>query len=125
MGEHRHRVSGGSGWLYMALMGSVIALVAGLSSVTSRLGPVSVPIWLGVMVMGTVAALGPIGKAIAKRITGDVATADQQPLLSEEMYAELDDLRARMAEMEERQDFAERLLAGGSDGARAPGVTHE
>jgi hypothetical protein len=27
------------------------------------------------------------------------------------LYAELDELRARLAEMEERQDFAERLLA--------------
>jgi len=120
MGEHRHRVSGGSGWLYMALMGSVIALVAGLSSVTSMLGPVSIPIWLGLMVLGTVAALGPIGKAIARRITGDSADAGQLPV-PDEVYAELDELRARMLEMEERQDFAERLLAGGSDGARPPG----
>jgi hypothetical protein len=38
-----------------------------------------------------------------------------------EVYAELDELRARVLELEERQDFAERLLAdrsgqGTSDG---------
>ena len=110
MGEYRHRGSGSSGWLYLAMMGSAIALMAGLSSATSALGPAAIPIWLGVMAMATAAALGPIGKAIAKRITGDRADVEDQRRISDEMYAELDELRTRMVEIEERQDFSERLL---------------
>ncbi|HRP07988.1 MAG TPA: hypothetical protein PLL69_05815 [Gemmatimonadales bacterium] len=110
MGEHRRHGSRGSGWLYLAMMGSAIALMAGLSSVTSILGPASILIWLGVMAMGTAAALGPIGKAIARRISGDQAEVEGQQRLSEDLYAELDELRGRMVEVEERQDFSERLL---------------
>jgi len=48
-------------------------------------------------------ARGPIGQAIARRIGGaGTATGEHE--------AELTDLRARMAELEERVDFTERVL---------------
>jgi hypothetical protein len=47
--------------------------------------------------------------------TGDVAAAEVQ-----ERLAELDDLRIRLAEVEERLDFAERALVKGRDAERLP-----
>ncbi len=49
---------------------------------------------------------GPIGAALAERIRGGAPPADDQALA-----AEVDHLRGRLAEVEERLDFAERLLA--------------
>jgi hypothetical protein len=58
----------------------------------------------------------PLGKAWARRLeSGGSAQADPQAL------AELDHLRARMAELEERLDFTERVLAERRDQARLPG----
>jgi len=48
-------------------------------------------------------ARGPIGEAIARRL-GGMGSADAV------QEAELADLRARMAELEERVDFTERVL---------------
>lgn len=53
-------------------------------------------------------SVSPIGKAFAERIrarTHDLAPPDPQVL------AEIDDLRAQVAELHERVDFTERLLA--------------
>lgn len=49
---------------------------------------------------------GPIGVALAARIRGGAPPADDHALA-----AEVDNLRGRLAEVEERLDFAERLLA--------------
>jgi hypothetical protein len=45
---------------------------------------------------------GPIGEAIGRRISGSEAT--------DESDRELSDLRARVAELEERVEFTERVL---------------
>jgi hypothetical protein len=61
---------------------------------------------------------GPIGAALARRLAGrhqpDETLAEIEQL-SERMTAEVDDLRGRLAEVEERLDFAERLLARGGE----------
>ena len=49
---------------------------------------------------------GPIGVALAGRIRGNARTAEDPAHV-----AEVEDLRGRLAEVEERLDFAERLLA--------------
>jgi hypothetical protein len=49
---------------------------------------------------------GPIGVALAGRIRGGTRTAEDPAHV-----AEVEDLRGRLAEVEERLDFAERLLA--------------
>lgn len=56
---------------------------------------------------GTVALLSfsPVGKAFAERIRGRGAGPDP------EVYAELDQLRQDVAELQERMDFTERLMA--------------
>lgn len=64
---------------------------------------------------GTVAMLSfsPVGKAIAERIRGG-AQGGPDP----EVLAELDHLRQDVGELQERLDFAERLLAQHRDPAR-------
>lgn len=67
-------------------------------------------------VVGTIITLrGPVGKALARYIEGAAAAGPSQ--LQEENAAELDDMRARLVELEERVDFAERLLASGREAA--------
>jgi hypothetical protein len=59
----------------------------------------------------------PIGQAIADRIRGG-ATPDP------DLLAEVDQLRTRLAEVEERLDFAERLLATAEQPERLQGRSH-
>jgi hypothetical protein len=107
--EMRH--GRGSWWLPLALGMSAVMLFGGLMTATENLGPASIPIWGITMVAAMVILRGPVGQAIGARITG--ATTEAAPMLDvpPEVYAELDELRARVLELEERQDFAERLLA--------------
>jgi hypothetical protein len=63
--------------------------------------------------------VGPIGKAIAKRIAGGrhpvgVSTGEMDAARVNELeqrLGELETAQARIAELEERLDFAERMLA--------------
>jgi hypothetical protein len=70
---------------------------------------------------------GPIGSALARRIGGRPEPGDAHVEI-EEMHArvtaEADDLRNRLAEVEERLDFAERLLAHGKQADQLPGGAH-
>ena len=52
-------------------------------------------------------AISPIGKAIAERIRANGAI----PMPDPELLAEVDSLRRDVTELQERVDFAERLLA--------------
>jgi len=68
---------------------------------------------------GTAVALGfsPIGRAVADRIRGKHALPEAEDLRAEmgeqheAMVAELQQVRRELAEVAERLDFAERLLA--------------
>jgi hypothetical protein len=59
---------------------------------------------------------GPIGAAIGARLRGSRAGAPDHRLASE-----VDQLRTRLAEVEERLDFAERLLTRGGEVDQIPG----
>ena len=59
---------------------------------------------------------GPIGAAIGARIRGPRVGAPDHLLDSE-----VDQLRTRLAEVEERLDFAERLLTRGGEVDQIPG----
>jgi hypothetical protein len=53
-------------------------------------------------------SISPVGKALAERIrTGGAVPPEPDP----QILAELDSLRQEMAELQERVDFTERLLA--------------
>lgn len=56
---------------------------------------------------------GPLGKALADRLHGIPSGAPP-----DELFGELDDLRTRVVELEERVDFSERLLAQARDSGR-------
>jgi hypothetical protein len=61
---------------------------------------------------------GPLGKALARRIEG---TSGQAGLAAEQLegrIAEVEQQVDRLHELEERLDFAERLLAQGREPAR-------
>jgi hypothetical protein len=103
----------------MAIIGIffVAPVVGGLITSTVFLGAASIPIWGVVSIASWLALKGPVGKALGDRLLGDSAAAG----LSEEDLAELEDLRNRVAELEERQDFSERLLAQRNEPARLEG----
>ncbi len=63
-----------------------------------------------------VKVLGPIGAAIGERIRG---RRDGPP--DHRLAAEVDELRTRLAEVEERLDFTERLLARGAQADQISG----
>jgi hypothetical protein len=69
------------------------------------------------VVFAMVKILGPVGVAIGDRIRGRSHPREADPLLSEEVEAlrervrQLEDMQPRVGELEERVDFAERLLA--------------
>jgi hypothetical protein len=67
-----------------------------------------------------VKVLGPIGVAIGHRIRGGRDTVPDHQLA-----VEVDQLRTRLAEVEERLDFAERLLAQPQQPARLGAPTEE
>ncbi len=56
-------------------------------------------------------SISPIGRAIAERIRSNGAVPMQDP----ELLAEVDALRRDVSELQERVDFAERLLSQGQE----------
>src|SRR5688572_31428534 len=103
----------------MAILGIffVAPVIGGLITSTVFLGAASIPIWGVVSISAWLALKGPVGKAIGETIMGDGHSGG----LAEEDLAELEDLRNRVAELEERQDFSERLLAQRNEPARIEG----
>ena len=64
-------------------------------------------------------SISPVGRALADRLRGRIPHPGPDP----ETLAELDALRAEMTEVQERLDFAERLLADKrQDRAVTPGA---
>jgi hypothetical protein len=71
----------------------------------------------GMLCLGLVKIInGPLARAMADRLRGRAASEPDSAML-----AEVDQLRERLAEVEERLDFAERLLARGSQPDQIPG----
>lgn len=99
-------------WITGAFIGIGLAglgFFGALAAASATLGPVAVPIWAMAVGLVAVTVRSPVAKAFAERLSGrhgpDVAEVPQ------ELYSELDELRSRVLELEERQDFAERLLS--------------
>ncbi len=70
---------------------------------------------------------GPIGSAIARRLGGRAEPGDATAQIEEVrdgMAAEVEHLRSRLVEVEERLDFAERLLASNEASHHLPGREH-
>lgn len=105
---------GGSG-LFAITIPFGIALV-GYFVLAANLGiPFAIPVGIVGSIAAAIALHGPIGKAIARRLEGGPPPGSELP--PEQVLGELDELRQRLAELEERVDFSERLLAQGRDAA--------
>jgi len=109
---------------------TALTVVEPTSMPITTLSGVFAMLFTGLVLAGMVLILrGPVGRALARRIEG---TAGQSEGLS---LAEADELRGRMSELEqqhsrlleleERLDFAERLLAQPRDPARLPDLGAE
>jgi hypothetical protein len=86
-------------------------VVAGYTVVALNLGiGFAVPGFVMLTLGGVGFLFSPLGRALTRSIEAEAGTA-QPAELPEQVVAELDELRARLAELEERQDFSERLLA--------------
>ena len=64
--------------------------------------------------------LGPLARAWARRLEGKAASPELRAEIDQlrDQLGEVDDLRHRVHELEERVEFAERLLAAGSEPKR-------
>jgi Tfp pilus assembly protein PilO len=90
----------------------------------SRLPPQALAIIALAVVAGTAFVMRPLIVALARRIEGRTRSGDRE--LQEELeqlrsrVAELEAVQHRVLELEERVDFAERLLSQGRDASRLP-----
>ncbi|MGH7561232.1 MAG: hypothetical protein ACRENB_09430 [Gemmatimonadales bacterium] len=94
------------------------AALAGYVFLAINLGiPFAIPVGIVGSVAVAIALHGPVGKAIARRLDGSPPPGTELP--PEQVLGELDELRQRVSELEERVDFSERLLTQGREEPRA------
>jgi hypothetical protein len=91
------------------------------------LAPVVITIVITIAAAVTMILRGPLGKGLARAMEVGAGAAPQPELESriahlEQRVAELESVQGRLAELEERVDFAERLLTRGETAARPPGL---
>ena len=79
----------------------------------------SLPI-VAFLVWGAVKVLGPISQALARRIGGHTDVPEEMRAELSAVHQELGQVREQLAEMQERLDFTERLLARSGNPARLP-----
>lgn len=69
-----------------------------------------IPIALFLSIAAVLIFRGPLGKGLGERLAGRAADAEDLAA-REALRAEVEELKGRLAELEERMDFGERLLA--------------
>lgn len=87
-------------------------------------GPMVVISVISISVAAILILRGPIGRALGKRLEGNSAPDSDLVQRVEELETRLlvaEQVEGRLAEVEERLDFAERLRAGGKKAAQVPG----
>ena len=78
----------------------------------------SIPI-ISILTFGAIfISRGPIGQAMARRLSGHSADEPSDEIL--ELREQVELLRTEIGDVQERLDFAERLLARGRDPERIP-----
>jgi len=111
----RSRDAAGSTMGSLAFMAAFGA--AGFTIVAVNLGPAfAIPVGIVAFVAAAIVLRGPLGQALARRLEGRTQTSDNEAILHA-----LDEVRGQMAELEERVDFAERLLAQQRESDRLQG----
>ena len=102
-------------WIFFSMAIAAVPIFGTMAYVTRLIGPAAIPIWFGAAAAVILVFRGPVGQALARRISGDVHDGPVE--VPAELYAELDELRARVGELEERVDFSERLLVQKNENA--------
>lgn len=69
-----------------------------------------VPLALFLSIAATIILRGPLGKALGDRLAGRVGDRDRSAE-TDALRGEMEELRYRLSEVEERLDFTERVLA--------------
>lgn len=95
------------GAIGLGLIGAFIALSVVIGE------DFAIPAMIAAAIVAGITLRGPVGKALARWIEGSARGEAGQ--LPEENAAEIEDMRIRLVELEERLDFAERLLTRGRD----------
>ncbi len=94
-----------------------LAAIAAFTAMAMTMGEdFAIPGLIAVGVIGAVVFKGPVGKGLARRIENGAA-AEPSP----ELMAEMDEVRGRMMELEERLDFTERMLNKAREPERVSG----
>ena len=97
----------------------VLAVLGAFAFLSNQLGEgFAIPVGIIGAISVAVILRGPVGKALARKLEGDPPSIAAP---GEEVLVELDDLRSRVLELEERVDFSERLLASHRDRSREAG----
>lgn len=108
----------GQNWTIAALAVGAISLFSALSKATDAIHAASIPIWIAALgALGWVLN-GSLGKALAAKLRGDAAPDAEELEYLRARVAELEGVEPRLLELEERVDFAERLLSRVDDPAR-------
>ncbi len=99
----------------LTIIGSTVLLFPLVRALAERIRSKNVD--AGVMFFGgTFWVLRPVAAAVAKRIAGEHRKPGIDPAERDEILSELQQMRQEVAELAERMDFAERLLARPKDG---------
>ena len=117
--QHEQTQLSGTNAILVVVVAGVVAGLIALTAVTRYLGPPAIPIWAIAVWGGMMIFRGPVGQAVARSIGGHGQEGPTE--LPAELYAELDELRARVGELEERVDFSERLLTAAKEKDSAGG----
>lgn len=101
----------------------VVATILGLTAIAAfttmamELGEdFAIPGLIALAVIGAVIFKGPVGKALGRRLEHG---GPAEP--SQEYLAEMDELRGRVMELEERLDFTERMISKAREPERING----
>jgi hypothetical protein len=100
---------------------AVMAIPAG------DIAPVVLTIVITIAVAATIILRGPLGKGLARAMEVGAGAAvnpehDARMAQLEQRVTELESVHGRLAELEERVDFAERLLTRGETAGRLPEI---
>jgi hypothetical protein len=121
----------GTKWLVGGTVLSLAMMLGFIAGMSDQLrfpggsgpGPLLVMVMLGVGAFAAI-ALGPVGRAVGKRLLEGGQGGDTDAVLREldDLRLQADDLRNALAETQERLDFTERLIAGSKE--RLPEELH-
>ena len=94
-----------------------LAAIAAFTTMAMQMGEdFAIPGLIALGVIGAVIFKGPVGKALGRRLEYG---GPSEP--SQEYLAEMDDMRARVMELEERLDFTERMISKSREPERING----